>query len=177
MVISYSAINYIHSSSSASILDSSEILASSSTFSRKYSSSSDCHLASRARRNSSSNFRCVRLCPSAFSLAYSEVLSSYSAFKHACSFVSYSSLASSSLNPPPPPSTLLQGRGGPLLLPSVAHSHSPLLPDLRLQQGVPHLLNSNVPATLSHISALPLQQGRPCLQTSAVNPPSPIISG
>ena len=32
------------------------------------------------------------------------------------------------LNPPPPPSVSLQGQGGPLLLPSVAHARAPLLP-------------------------------------------------
>ena len=79
------------------------------------------------------------------------------------------------LNPPPPPSVSLKGRGGPLLLPSVAHAHSPLLPALRLRQGVRPLLPSNVPAPLAHISALSLQQGGPRLQTSAVIPP-PLIS-
>ena len=44
------------------------------------------------------------------------------------------------LNPPPPPSVSLQGRGKPLLLPSVAHDHAPSLPALRLQQVVPPLL-------------------------------------
>ena len=36
------------------------------------------------------------------------------------------------LNPPPPPSVLIQGRGVPLLLPSVVYAHSPLIPALRL---------------------------------------------
>ena len=80
-----------------------------------------------------------------------------------------------SLNPPPPPSVSLQGRGGPLLLPSVAHAHSPLLRSLRLQQGVPPILPSNVPAPLAHISALPIQQVWYRLHTSAVIPP-PLIS-
>ena len=75
------------------------------------------------------------------------------------------------LNPPPPPSVSLKGQGGPLLLPSVAHAHSPLLRSLRLWQGVPPLLPSNVPAPLAQISALPLQQGGPCLQPSDVSPP------
>ena len=52
-------------------------------------------------------------------------------------------------NPHPPPSVSLKGRGGPLLLPSVAHAHSPLLPALRLRQGMPPLLPSNVPAPLA----------------------------
>ena len=79
------------------------------------------------------------------------------------------------LNPPPLPSVSLQGRGGTLLLPSVAHDHPPLLPDLRLQQGVPPLMPSNMPAPLAQISALPLPQGGPRLQNSAVIPP-PLIS-
>ena len=79
------------------------------------------------------------------------------------------------LNPPHPPTVSLKGRGDPLLLPSVAHAHSPLLPALRLQQSVHHLLPSNVPAPIAQISALSLQQGGPRLQTSAVIPP-PLIS-
>ena len=78
------------------------------------------------------------------------------------------------LNPPHPPSVSLKGRGGPPLLPSVTHDHSPLLPVLRLQQGVPPILTSNVSAPLYRISALPLQRGGHRLQTSAVNPP-PLI--
>ena len=85
-------------------------------------------------------------------------------------------LKSLALNPPPPPSISLQGRGGPLLLPLVLHSHANLLPALHLLQGVPPLLPSNVPAPLYQISALPLQRGGPRLQTSAVNPPPPISS-
>ena len=61
-----------------------------------------------------------------------------------------------SLNTPPPLSDLLQGKGGPLLLPSVVHDHAPLLPALRLRQGGPPLLPKNVPAPLAQISALPL---------------------
>ena len=75
----------------------------------------------------------------------------------------------------PLPSVLLQGEGGTLLLPSVAHAHPRLIPRLRLWQGVPPLLSSNVIAPLAHISALPLQQGGPRLQTSALNYP-PLIS-
>ena len=45
-----------------------------------------------------------------------------------------------SLNPPPSSYVLLQGRGGPLLLPSVAHAYSRLIPSLRLRQGVPPLM-------------------------------------
>ena len=65
--------------------------------------------------------------------------------------------------------------GTSLFLPSAAHAYAPLLSALRLQQGVPPLLHSNVPAPLAQISALPLQRGGPHLQTSAVNPP-PTIS-
>ena len=75
------------------------------------------------------------------------------------------------LNPPPQPSVSLQGRGGPLVLPSVAHDHAPLLPVLHLLPGVTHILPLNVPAPLAHISVLNLQKGGPCLQNSAVNPP------
>ena len=53
-------------------------------------------------------------------------------------------------------------------------AHAPLLPALRIQQGVPPLLPSNMPAPLAQLSALPLQQGGPRLHTSAVNPPPPI---
>ena len=84
------------------------------------------------------------------------------------------SLQHLSLNPPPPPSVSLLGQGLPILLTSVEHAHAHLLPSLRLRQGVPHLLPKNVPDPLAQISALPLQQGRPRLQTSAVNPPPPI---
>ena len=62
-----------------------------------------------------------------------------------------------SLNPPPTFSVSLQGQGRPLLLPSVTYAHYPLLPDLRLRQGVPPVPSSNVPAPLAHISALPIQ--------------------
>ena len=79
-----------------------------------------------------------------------------------------------SLKPPPLPCVSLQGQGGPLLLPSVAHAHYPFLTALRLRQGVPHLLTSNMPAPLYQILALPLQQGWPRLQTSAVIPHPPI---
>ena len=75
------------------------------------------------------------------------------------------------LNHPPPPSVSLKGRGVPLLLPTVAHAHSTLLPALRLRQGVHPLLPPNVPAPLSQISALSLQQGGPRLQNSDVIPP------
>ena len=75
------------------------------------------------------------------------------------------------LNTLPPLSTSLQGRCRPLLLPSVAHDHAPLLPALRLQQGVTPIHPSNVPAPLAHISAYPLQLFRPHLHPSAVNPP------
>ena len=78
------------------------------------------------------------------------------------------------LSPPPPLSVLLQGQDGPLIISSVAHARSPLLPALRLRQGVPPLLPSNVPAPLAQISALSFQQGGPRLQTSAVIPPPPI---
>ena len=78
------------------------------------------------------------------------------------------------LNPPPPPSVSLQGRGGPLLLPLVAHAYSTLLTSLCLQQVVPLILPSKVPAPLAQISALPLQRCGPFLQTSAVNIPPPI---
>ena len=70
------------------------------------------------------------------------------------------------------PSILIQGKGGPLLLPVAAHAHDTFLPELHLQQGVPLLMTSNVPTTLDHISAFPLQLGGPRLHTSAVdNPP------
>ena len=46
---------------------------------------------------------------------------------------------------------------------------------MRLRQGVPTLLPSNVSAPIAHISALPIQKGGPHLHTSAVNPP-PLIS-
>ena len=61
------------------------------------------------------------------------------------------------LNPLPPLSVLLQGRGRPILIPSVAHVHVPFIYALRLQQGVPPLLPSHVPAPLPHLSALPCQ--------------------
>ena len=40
---------------------------------------------------------------------------------------------------------------------------------------MPPLLPSNLPAPLAHVSALPLQQVGPHLQTSAVNTPPPIL--
>ena len=79
-----------------------------------------------------------------------------------------------SLNPSTLPSVSLQEIGGPLLLPSVSHARAPLLPELRLCQGVLPLLPSNMPAPLSQISAFPLQRGVPRLQTSVVNPNPPI---
>ena len=54
------------------------------------------------------------------------------------------------LNPPPPPSVSFQGRGGPLLLPSVTHAHAPLFPALHLWQGMPTLLPSNVTTPLQN---------------------------
>ena len=78
------------------------------------------------------------------------------------------------LNPPHPLSVSLQGRGGPLLITSVAHAYAPLIPALRLLHGVPHILHSNMPATIDKISDLPLQRGGPCIQTSDVNHPPPI---
>ena len=83
-------------------------------------------------------------------------------------------LQPSALNPPPPTSISLQGKCQPLLLPSVYHEHSTLLPEFLIQQGVPPLLPSNVTASLAQISDFPLQQGGPCIQTSALNPPPPI---
>ena len=69
MRVSYSAINRARYPSSASILDSSSMRASSSDFSCRFSSSSsDCRLDSRARRTSSPTFSRVRLCSSYFSL-------------------------------------------------------------------------------------------------------------
>ena len=56
-----------------------------------------------------------------------------------------------SLNPPPPLYVSIEGRGGTLLLPPVTHAHAPLLPDLHIWQDMPHLLPSNVPATLAHM--------------------------
>ena len=69
---------------------------------------------------------------------------------------------------------MLQGQCGPLILPLVTHAHDYFLPVLRLRQGVPPLLPSNVPAPLAQFSALPFQQRGPRLQTSAVIPPPPI---
>ena len=80
------------------------------------------------------------------------------------------------LNPPPPLSVSLQGRGGPLLLPSVVHYHAPLIPALRLLKGVTPLLPSNVPVNLAQLSEFPLKQGRYRLQPSAVNTPPQISS-
>ena len=77
-------------------------------------------------------------------------------------------------NPPPLISVFLQGQGGPLRLPSVAHAHDSVLPALSIWQGVLPILTSNVPAPLDHISSFPLQPGGPCLQPSPVNPPPQI---
>ena len=60
------------------------------------------------------------------------------------------------INPPPLTSISFQGRGGLLLLPLVAHAQATLIPALRLRQGVPPLLPSNVPDPIAQLPALPL---------------------
>ena len=85
--------------------------------------------------------------------------------------LSASPLQSLAVNPPPPLSVLLQERDGPFLLTSTAHAHTPLLLDFCLRKCVPICQLSDDPAPLAQISALPLQRGRPPLQSSAVNPP------
>ena len=69
--------------------------ASSSDFSHKCSSSSPCHIASRERGTSPSTFIREPLQSYAFILDSSDIWSSSSAFKRACSYASYFSLASS----------------------------------------------------------------------------------
>ena len=78
-------------------------------------------------------------------------------------------------NIPHPLSGSLQGRDGRLILPSVVHTHDPLLTALLLRKGVPPLLPTNVTATLAQLSNLLLQQGEPYIQPLDTNP-SPNIS-
>ena len=131
---------------------------SSLAFGLKWSSSSACRLASRARGTASPTLSRAHLFSSGLSLAYSDIWSSSSDFKFADPLTQSSTLPLQSLdlNHLPLHSVLLQGQGIPLLLSSVACFGAPLLPALRIWKVVPSILPSNVPAPLAHILALPL---------------------
>ena len=76
-------------------------------------------------------------------------------------------------DPPPSLSVLLQGRDGPPLLPSTVRAYAPFLYSLLLWKGVPLRHPSAETATLTQLSALPLQQVAPPLQHLAMRAPPP----